>query len=159
MKHQTNAALIKETLNSSHTKKFGSSFVDLVSLISFIHTHKTNASSPGIISKLKARRRKKGHVSTELVSPIYQKALSLLVIQQTADYIPLAPTVSHDHPNLQGCLGRCHFHSFSSRGRQGSEFGNEHSLISQPTMSGTISGLDERISNPGFHWSATPNSV
>ena len=37
--------------------------------------------------------------------------------------------------------------------------GNEHSLISQPTISGTVSGLDERISNPGFHWSAIPNSV
>lgn len=132
---------------------------DLVSLISFIHTHKTNSSSPGIISKLKARRRKKGYVSSELVSPIYQKALGLPVIQQTADYIPLSRTVSRDHPNMQGCLGRCHFHSFSSRGRQGSEFGNEHSLISQPTMSGTVSGLNERILNPGFHWSAIPNFV
>ena len=50
---------------------------DLVSLVSFIHAHKTNASSPGIISELKARRRKKGHVSSEPVSPIYQKALGL----------------------------------------------------------------------------------
>lgn len=74
---------------------------DLVSLISFIHTHKTNSSSPGIISKLKARRRKKDMSALELVSPIYQKALGLPVIQQTADYIPLSRTVSHDHPNMQ----------------------------------------------------------
>ena len=102
---------------------------DLVSLISFIHTHKTNASSPGIISKLKARRRKKGYVSSELVSPIYQKALGLPVIQQTADYIPLSRTVSRDHPNMQGCLGRCHFHSFSSRGRQGVGVQRESQLL------------------------------
>lgn len=64
-------------------------------------------------------RREKGSVSSEHVSPIYQKALTLPAIQQTSVYTPLAGTVSHDHPNVQGGLGRCPFHSLSSGGRQG----------------------------------------
>ena len=92
---------------------------DLVSLVSFTHAHKTAASSPGKTSMLEARRRERGSVSSEHVSPIYQKALTLPAIQQTSVYTPLPGTVSHDHPNVQGGLGRCPFHSLSSGGRQG----------------------------------------
>lgn len=61
---------------------------------------------------------------------------------------PIGWTVSHDHSNIQGTLGRCGFYSLSSGGRWGREIGNEHRLISQPAWPATVRELYERVPIP-----------